>query len=93
MNDAVVQAYKAAGRDEYDVRKQNEVLDECLMMIPITNQEIAKAHAELSKMLEEEGVDAAIASDAIFLKAKETLETVPVTMAEAEAGGAAAPKE
>lgn len=88
-----MQAYKAAGRDEYDVRKQNEVLDECLMMIPITNQEIAKAHAELSKMLEEEGVDAAIASDAIFLKAKETLETVPVTMAEAEAGGAAAPKE
>lgn len=29
-----IEKFKKAGKDEYDIRKQEEVLQECLMMIP-----------------------------------------------------------
>lgn len=29
-----IEKFKQAGKDEYDIKKQEEVLQECLMMIP-----------------------------------------------------------
>ncbi|KAG2193756.1 hypothetical protein INT47_005037 [Mucor saturninus] len=42
----------ASGADEYDVRKQKEVLDETLMMIPDVKKRLASAYQELQNQLE-----------------------------------------
>ncbi|EGD76789.1 tubulin cofactor a [Salpingoeca rosetta] len=49
-----IQKYKDEGRDEYDIKKQYEVLEECKMMVPDTEQRLKKAHDELTAMLESE---------------------------------------
>lgn len=45
---------KAAGSDDHVLRKQEEVLQESMMMIPDCQRRLAKAHEELSEMLKNE---------------------------------------
>ncbi|XP_055542399.1 tubulin-specific chaperone A [Wyeomyia smithii] len=45
---------KAAGSDDHDIRKQEEVLQESLMMVPDCQRRLAKAYEELSEMLKNE---------------------------------------
>ena len=40
-----------AGKDEYDIRKQEEVLQESLMMVPDCQKKLAPAVAELQVLL------------------------------------------
>lgn len=49
-----IQKYKDQGKDDYDIRKQEEVLQESLMMVPDCQRRLAKAHEELTKILESE---------------------------------------
>ncbi|XP_043278197.1 tubulin-specific chaperone A [Venturia canescens] len=49
-----VQKYKDLGKDGHDIRKQEEVLQECLMMVPDCQRRLAKAFEELKKILETE---------------------------------------
>ncbi|KAJ8876911.1 hypothetical protein PR048_021360 [Dryococelus australis] len=41
-------------KDEYTIRKQEEVLQESLMMVPDCQRRLAKAFEELKKIVEEE---------------------------------------
>lgn len=45
---------KAAGSDDHVLRKQEEVLQESMMMIPDCQRRLAKAHEELSEMVKNE---------------------------------------
>ncbi|XP_063245089.1 tubulin-specific chaperone A [Bacillus rossius redtenbacheri] len=49
-----IEKLKAEGKDEHTIRKQEEVLQESLMMVPDCQRRLAKAYEELSKILEEE---------------------------------------
>lgn len=51
-NEARVQKMKDEGRDEYDVRKAEEVLAESCMMIPDSKSRHAAALQDLSLLLE-----------------------------------------
>ncbi|XP_039614327.1 tubulin-specific chaperone A [Polypterus senegalus] len=50
-----IERMKAEGCDEYDIKKQVEVLQESKMMIPDCQRRLAVAHAELVQFLENEG--------------------------------------
>ncbi|XP_077989117.1 tubulin-specific chaperone A-like [Glandiceps talaboti] len=45
---------EADGKDEYDIRKQKEVLQESKIMIPDCTRRLKTAHSELQTMLENE---------------------------------------
>eukprot|EP00049_Salpingoeca_infusionum_P004192 m.75616 g.75616 ORF g.75616 m.75616 type:complete len:116 (-) comp12454_c0_seq1:108-455(-) len=77
-----IQKFKDEGRDEYDIKKQYEVLEECKMMIPHTQQRLEAAHQELSAMLDAE-VD--LAESAEYKDAKAMVEFVPIECPEPEA--------
>ncbi|ELU06721.1 hypothetical protein CAPTEDRAFT_179546 [Capitella teleta] len=47
-----IEKMKSDGKDEYDIRKQNEVLEESRMMIPDTNRRLKAAKEELTQLLE-----------------------------------------
>lgn len=49
-----IQKLKDQGGDEYDVRKQEEVLQETLMMVPDCQRKLAKAFDELKAILDNE---------------------------------------
>lgn len=49
-----IEKMKADGKDEYDIRKQEEVLGECKVMIPDSLKRLNVAHEELTKLLEKE---------------------------------------
>ncbi|XP_015602957.1 tubulin-specific chaperone A isoform X2 [Cephus cinctus] len=49
-----IQKLKDQGKDDYDIRKQEEVLQESLMMVPDCQRRLAKAYEELKKILETE---------------------------------------
>ncbi|XP_033229944.1 tubulin-specific chaperone A-like [Belonocnema kinseyi] len=49
-----VQKFKDEGKDGYEIRKQEEVLQESLMMVPDCQRRLAKAHEDLKKILETE---------------------------------------
>ncbi|KAG7300089.1 hypothetical protein JYU34_015628 [Plutella xylostella] len=49
-----VQKTKDEGRDEHDVRKQEEVLQEALMMVPDCQRRLVKAFLDLKNILETE---------------------------------------
>ncbi|EDQ87399.1 uncharacterized protein MONBRDRAFT_27215 [Monosiga brevicollis MX1] len=51
QQEARIEKYKAEGRDEYDVRKQYEVLEECKMMVPNTQQRLEEEHKKLTDMV------------------------------------------
>lgn len=49
-----IQKFKDDGKDEYEIRKQEEVLSESLMMVPDCQRRLAVAYEELNKILENE---------------------------------------
>ncbi|XP_066246068.1 tubulin-specific chaperone A [Euwallacea similis] len=49
-----IEKCKTEGRDEYYIRKQEEVLQECLMMVPDCQRRLFKAYEELKGILESE---------------------------------------
>lgn len=49
-----IEKYKKEGKDEYDIRKQEEVLQECLMMVPDCQRRLVKAYDELKRILDTE---------------------------------------
>lgn len=46
--------YLIAGKDEHDIRKQEEVLLESLMMVPDCQRRLLKAYQDLKSILETE---------------------------------------
>mmetsp|Transcript_4062 Transcript_4062/g.5954 ORF Transcript_4062/g.5954 Transcript_4062/m.5954 type:complete len:115 (+) Transcript_4062:25-369(+) len=60
INEARVQKMKAEEADEYDIRKQEEVLGESHMMIPDTRRRMDQAFQDLAAFLEENEDDADI---------------------------------
>ncbi|CAG5127563.1 unnamed protein product [Candidula unifasciata] len=61
---------KADGKDEHDIRKQGEVLQESRCMIPDTVKRLKKAYRELSELLDKE---ADLADTEEFTTAREIL--------------------
>ncbi|RZC42294.1 TBCA domain containing protein [Asbolus verrucosus] len=51
---ARIDKFRKEGKDEYDVRKQEEVLQESLMMIPDCQRRLALAFEELKTILDNE---------------------------------------
>lgn len=49
-----IQKLKDQGKDEYDIRKQEEVLNESLMMVPDCQRRLVVAYDELNNILESE---------------------------------------
>ncbi|KAF5272898.1 hypothetical protein FQA39_LY07664 [Lamprigera yunnana] len=49
-----IEKFKQEGKDEYDIRKQEEVLQESLMMIPDCQRMLAKAIQELKTIVDNE---------------------------------------
>lgn len=49
-----IEKMKADGKDEYDIKKQIEVLGECKLMIPDSLKRLNVAYEELTKLLEKE---------------------------------------
>lgn len=49
-----VERFKSEGKDEHDVRKQEEVLQESLMMVPDCQRRLVKAYEELKSILDSE---------------------------------------
>lgn len=60
-----------SGKDGYDIRKQEEVLQESLMMIPDCQRRLVKAYEELKKILETEED---LKETETFLEAQKVLE-------------------
>jgi tubulin-specific chaperone A len=51
---AKIEKMKADGKDEHDIKKMGEVLQETLMMIPDCHRRLGAAHTELKNILETE---------------------------------------
>ena len=49
-----VEKYKQENRDEYEIRKQEEVLQESLMMVPDCQRRLVKAYDDLKVILNDE---------------------------------------
>jgi len=49
-----IEKMKEEGKDEYDIKKQNEVLNESRSMVPDTVRRLKAAHAELDELLKKE---------------------------------------
>lgn len=49
-----VEKLKEAGKDDYDIRKQEEVLQESLMMVPDCQRRLNTAYEDLKKVIDEE---------------------------------------
>ncbi|KAG5889363.1 hypothetical protein JTB14_009156 [Gonioctena quinquepunctata] len=49
-----VEKYKSDGKDEYEIRKQEEVLTECRMMVPDCQRRLLVAFEDLKKILDNE---------------------------------------
>eukprot|EP01147_Barroeca_monosierra_P004054 gene4054-6473_t len=47
-----IETFKAENRDEYDIKKQYEVLEECKMMVPDTQQRLKIAFDDLKAILD-----------------------------------------
>ncbi|XP_070541816.1 tubulin-specific chaperone A-like [Ptychodera flava] len=52
--DEKIKKMEADGKDEYDIKKQKEVLQESKQMIPDCKKRLATAHSELTTMVENE---------------------------------------
>ncbi|XP_019881262.1 tubulin-specific chaperone A [Aethina tumida] len=68
---ARIEKYKQDGKDEYEIRKQEEVLQESLMMVPDCQRRLKVAYDELVKILETE---ADLAENEEYINAKKILE-------------------
>ncbi|KAH0539939.1 tubulin-specific chaperone A-like [Cotesia glomerata] len=49
-----VEKYKKEGKDQHDIKKQEEVLQESLMMVPDCQRRLVKAYEELKNILDSE---------------------------------------
>ncbi|KAF5300135.1 hypothetical protein FQR65_LT09226 [Abscondita terminalis] len=49
-----IEKFKGEGKDEYDIRKQEEVLQETLMMVPDCQRKLGKAIEELKNIIDNE---------------------------------------
>ncbi|XP_030832342.1 tubulin-specific chaperone A-like [Strongylocentrotus purpuratus] len=49
-----VERFKAGGKDEYEIRKQIEVLEESKMMVPDCTRRIKAAYGDLKNLLDQE---------------------------------------
>lgn len=49
-----IEKLKAEGKDEYDIKKQEEVLQESLMMVPDCQRRLVRAYDELKNILQTE---------------------------------------
>ncbi|XP_013411497.1 tubulin-specific chaperone A [Lingula anatina] len=65
-----IEKMKAENADEYDIKKQTEVLQESKMMIPDCLTRLKKAHGELANMLE---VEKELAETEEYVAAQEIL--------------------
>ncbi|XP_065170826.1 tubulin-specific chaperone A [Atheta coriaria] len=70
-----IEKYQTEGKDEYDIRKQEEVLQESVMMVPDCQRRLAKAYEELQTILNSE----------TDLKESEDYQTALTTLEEAKA--------
>ncbi|GLV44317.1 uncharacterized protein CBL_12387 [Carabus blaptoides fortunei] len=72
-----IEKYKNDGKDEYEIRKQEEVLQESLMMVPDTQRRLMKVYEELKSFLDSEqdlkGTETYITSMKVLEDAKEQL--------------------
>ncbi|PNF28941.1 Tubulin-specific chaperone A [Cryptotermes secundus] len=66
-----IQKLKDEGKDEHDIRKQEEVLRESLFMVPDCQRRLVKAFDELKILLETE---AALSESEEYISAKKILE-------------------
>lgn len=51
---AFIEKLKREGRDEYEIRKQEEVLQEALMMVPDCQRRLVRAFEDLSSIVQTE---------------------------------------
>lgn len=69
-----IEKLKSEGRDEHDIKKQEEVLQECLMMVPDCQRRLVKAFDELKGILDSEadlkGSDDYCAAEKVIEEAK-----------------------
>jgi tubulin-specific chaperone A len=49
-----IEKLKAQGKDEYELKKQDEVLKECLMMVPDCQRRLSVAYDDLKNILDTE---------------------------------------
>lgn len=49
-----IEKLKEQGKDEYDLKKQDEVMNECLMMIPDCQRRLLVAYDDLKNILDTE---------------------------------------
>ncbi|XP_065060145.1 tubulin-specific chaperone A-like [Rhopilema esculentum] len=70
-----IEKMKAEQKDEYDIKKQIEVLNESRRMIPDCTKRLRTAHNELSQLLEKEQD---LAETEEFIAAKEVLQVTTV---------------
>ncbi|XP_022188641.1 tubulin-specific chaperone A [Nilaparvata lugens] len=71
QQEAKIEKLKSKGEDEFNIRKQEEVLQETLMMVPSSQRRLQKAFEELSNIVESEKD---LAEDPEYLAAVEVLE-------------------
>eukprot|EP01035_Chromulina_nebulosa_P032480 gene32480-43397_t len=60
QNEAKVQKMRDDNKDEYDIRKQEEVLQESYMMIPDSKSRLEQTIEDLSALLDEIGEDSSV---------------------------------
>eukprot|EP01028_Stygiella_incarcerata_P012441 TRINITY_DN765_c0_g1_i1.p1 TRINITY_DN765_c0_g1~~TRINITY_DN765_c0_g1_i1.p1 ORF type:complete len:116 (+),score=36.02 TRINITY_DN765_c0_g1_i1:118-465(+) len=65
---------KQKGADEYDIRKQEEVVQESLMMIPDSKQRLEEGSADLSRILSRVKPDSSVALTEEYTQALEIQE-------------------
>ncbi|KAK0181360.1 hypothetical protein PV327_003652 [Microctonus hyperodae] len=66
-----IQEYKDQGKDGHDIKKQEEVLQESLMMVPDCQRRLQRAFEELKKILETEQD---IKESEVYIEAEKVLE-------------------
>ncbi|PIK61393.1 putative tubulin-specific chaperone A-like isoform X2 [Apostichopus japonicus] len=77
--EARIERMKQEGKDEYDIKKQHEVLGESMMMIPDCDKRIKAAYHELKNLLDAQ-TDAEVLASKEVKEALELLEAnVPAT--------------
>jgi len=68
-----IEKMKKDGRDEYEIKKMGEVLQETQQMVPDCHRRLVAARAEMEKMIGELEPDFGESEDKDFLAAKEVL--------------------
>ncbi|XP_074033471.1 tubulin binding cofactor A [Leptinotarsa decemlineata] len=75
-----IEKLKGQGKDEYEIKKQEEVLNECQMMVPDCQRRLAVAFEELKQILETEQD---LKEDESYLTAQKVLEEAKLQLPKA----------